>query len=680
MPDLTADFHTPAQNCRFFVHLMLILQNFKVLIPRDTIQSIIDVARIDEVVGDFVQLKKRGVNLLGLCPFHNEKTPSFTVSPAKGIFKCFGCGKAGNSVNFIMEHEKYSYPEALRYLANKYGIEVEEQEPTPEEKQLDTERESLFSLNTFAQKFYTRNLHESEEGRAIGLSYFVERGFRDDIIQKFQLGFAPTAWDSFTKEALKNGYAEKYLIDSGLTLSKDGKLYDRFRERVMFPIHNLTGKVIGFGGRILITDKTKPKYVNSPESEVYNKSKSLYGIWLARNAIVANDNCYLVEGYTDVISLHQSGIENVVASSGTSLTTEQIRLISKYTRNITILYDGDSAGIKASFRGIDMILEQGMNVKIVLFPDGEDPDSYARKHRSADVQAFIATTASDFIAFKTRLLLDETNNDPIKKAALIHEIIETISIIPDPIIRPLYVRECSEIMGIAEQTLMNELNRMLRKKVQKGAMKEEQTEVIEPAIVAPPQEPVLDIADCSAQELDVIRVLLHFSGKMAILKIPGTELGQVVETSVEVTELICNDLRANQITFDNPTFQKIFDAYAEGVDSQKLPDDRFFLMHPDQDVAAAAINILSPKYELSPGWEEIKIHVPTEEEDLEDTATRAIFSLVHRKLSALIHKNQVEMKELPSDSEAWADHLSRDIYLKKARNEISRRLGRILNA
>jgi DNA primase len=660
--------------------LKLILQNFKPLIPRDTIQSIIDVARIDEVVGDFVQLKKRGVNLLGLCPFHNEKTPSFTVSPAKGIFKCFGCGKAGNSVNFIMEHEKYSYPEALRYLANKYGIEIEEQEPTPEEKQLDTDRESLFSLNTFAQKFYTRTLHESDDGRAIGLSYFIERGFRDDIIQKFQLGFAPTAWDAFTKEALKSGYAEKYLIDSGLTLSKDGKLYDRFRERVMFPIHNLTGKVIGFGGRILITDKNKPKYVNSPESEVYNKSKSLYGIWLARNTIVAADNCYLVEGYTDVISLHQSGIENVVASSGTSLTTEQIRLISKYTRNITILYDGDPAGIKASFRGIDMILEQGMNVKIVLFPDGEDPDSYARKHRSADVQAFIATSASDFIAFKTRLLLDETNNDPIKKAALIHEIIETISIIPDPIIRPLYVRECSEIMGIAEQTLMNELNRMLRKKVQKGTPKEEQTEVIEPAMIAPPQEPVLDIADCSAQELDVIRVLLHFSGKMAILKIPGNEPGQVVETPVEVTEFICNDLRANQITFDNPTFQKIFDAYAEGVDNQKLPDDSFFLMSADQEVAAAAINILSPKYELSPGWEEIKIHVPTEEEDLEDTATRAIFSLVHRKLSALIHKNQVEMKELPSDSEAWADHLSRDIYLKKARNEISRRLGRILNA
>jgi DNA primase len=352
------------------------------LIPKETIQDIFEAARIEEVVGDFVQLKKRGSNLLGLCPFHNEKTPSFTVSAAKGIYKCFGCGKAGNSVNFIMEHEKYSYPEALKYLANKYHIAVEEQEPSPEDKIADTERENLFSIHSFAQKFYTDFMMKSEEGKAIGHTYFLERGFREDIIQKFQLGFAPLSWDSFTKSAITHGYKEELLVTSGLTINKESKLYDRFRERVMFPIHNLTGKVIGFGGRILVSDKTKPKYVNSPESEIYNKSKSLYGIFFARGAIVAKDNCLLVEGYTDVISLHQAGIENVVSSSGTSLTTEQIRLISKFTKNITILYDGDPAGIKASFRGIDMILEQGMNVRIVLFPDGEDPDSYARKHRS----------------------------------------------------------------------------------------------------------------------------------------------------------------------------------------------------------------------------------------------------------------------------------------------------------
>lgn len=650
------------------------------MIPRDTIQNIIDTANIEEVVGDFVQLKKRGVNLLGLCPFHNEKTPSFTVSPAKGIYKCFGCGKAGNSVNFVMEHEKYSYPEALRYLAGKYGIEIEEQEPSPEERQLDTERDSLFSLNLFAQKFYMQTLHETEEGKAIGLSYFIERGFREDIIQKFQLGYSPQAWDAFTQHALKNGYAEKYLVDSGLTISKDGKLYDRFRERVMFPIHNLTGKVIGFGGRILTSDKTKPKYVNSPESEVYNKSKSLYGIWLARNAIVARDNCYLVEGYTDVISLNQAGIENVVASSGTSLTTEQIKLISKYTRNITILYDGDPAGIKASFRGIDMILEQGMNVKIVLFPDGEDPDSYARKHRSADVEGFIATASSDFIAFKTRLLLGETNNDPIKKAGLIHEIIQTISLIPDSIIRPLYIRECSEIMGITEQTLMTELNRLLGKKARKEAGSDPAVEEIpDQQVIAPPQEPVLDISDCSAQELDVIRILLHYSGKVLKFKQPGNQPEEVIEYEVEVAGFICNDLRANQIGFDNQIYQRIFDIYAEGVDSKNLPDEKALLMHTDQEISETAINIVSQRYELSPGWEEIKIYVPTEENDLEDTTTRAVLSLVHRKLSAMIYNNQKQMKELPPDSEDWADHLSRDIHLKQARNEISRRLGRILN-
>ena len=543
------------------------------MIPKDTIQSILDAARIDEVVGDFVQLKRRGVNLLGLCPFHNEKTPSFTVSPAKGIFKCFGCGKAGNAVNFVMEHEKYSYPEALRYLANKYGIEIEEQEPSPEEKQLESDRDSLFSINDFARKFYTNTLFNSDEGKAIGLSYFLERGFREDIIRKFQLGFSPTAWDSFTKTALQNGYSEKYLVDSGLTISKDGKFYDRFRERVMFPIHNLTGKVIGFGGRILTSDKTKPKYVNSPESEIYNKSKSLYGIWLARSSIVARDNCYLVEGYTDVISLHQSGIENVVASSGTSLTTDQIRLIRKFTPNITILYDGDPAGIKASFRGIDMILEQGMNVKVVLFPDGEDPDSYARKHSSSDLDAFIATHADDFIAFKTRLLLDETKNDPIKKAGLIHEIIQTISLIPDPIIRPLYVRECSEIMQIAEQTLMNELNRLLRKKKLKGIDAEVQEQLPETPPVALPQEPAIDLTDCSAQEFDIVRLLLCYGNQEMVIEQPEPEepAAPAEPLRIKVAGYICNDLRENQIAFDSPLYQRIFDEFAKGVDEDSLP-------------------------------------------------------------------------------------------------------------
>ena len=652
------------------------------MIPKDTIQSILEASRIDEVVGDFVQLKKRGVNMLGLCPFHNEKTPSFTVSPAKGIYKCFGCGKAGNAVNFVMEHEKYSYPEALRYLANKYGVEIDEEEPTPEERQLDTDRDSLFSLNAFAQKFYSQILHKTDEGRAIGLSYFLERGFREDIIEKFQLGFSPTAWDSFTKHALENGYSEKYLIDSGLTISKETRQYDRFRERVMFPIHNLTGKVIGFGGRILTSDKTKPKYVNSPESEVYNKSKSLYGIWMARSAIVNKDNCFLVEGYTDVISLHQSGIENVVSSSGTSLTTDQIRLINRYTRNITILYDGDPAGIKASFRGIDMILEQGMNVKIVLFPEGEDPDSFARKNRSADVEAFVTTQADDFIAFKTRLLLGEASNDPVKKAGLVHEIIQSISLIPDGIIRPLYIRECAEIMGLAEQTLMNELNKALRKRRSKAgqAAGAEEEYAPEEQIQAPPQEPVIDITDSGAQELDLIRVLLHFGDKRLLFKQPGEAPQEIIEMEVGVAEYVCNDLRANQISFDSQAYQKIFDAFAAGVDTLELPDEMFFLHHPDQEIADVSINIISQHYELSPGWEEIKIYVTLEQDKLEDVVSQSMLALMHRKLSAMIFLNQKQMKELPHDSEDWGDHLSRDIHLKQARNEISRRLGRILNS
>lgn len=652
------------------------------MIPKETIQDIFDAARIEEVVGDFVQLKKRGSNLLGLCPFHNEKTPSFTVSPAKGIYKCFGCGKAGNSVNFIMEHEKYSYPEALKYLANKYRIEIQEQEPSPEERIADTERENLFSIHSFAQKFFTDTLFNSEEGKAIGNTYFIERGFREDIIQKFQLGFSPTAWDSFTKHALAHGYKEELLVSSGLSISKEGKLYDRFRERVIFPIHNLTGKVIGFGGRILTSDKTKPKYVNSPESEIYNKSKSLYGIFFARNSIVSKDNCYLVEGYTDVISLHQAGIENVVASSGTSLTVEQIKLISKYTRNITILYDGDPAGIKASFRGIDMILEQGMNVKIVLFPNGEDPDSYARKHRSADVEAFIATSADDFIAFKTRLLLSETNNDPIKKAGLIHEIIESISLVNDPIIRSLYIKECSGIMNMGEQTLINELNKVLRKKFIKTHSSGTEQEIVETSTEVPfipvEQEPVISIDDCSSQEYDVIRLLLLYGNKeidyMQDQKGGGKEVSKIT-----IAQLICNDIRANQVTFDNQVYQLIFDEYARGVDENDIPQDSYFFTHTEQNVVSCAIDIITPKYEISPGWEDYRISVPVEEERLQDSSLRSVLALMHRRLTILINKNQKELKELASDTEEWSDHLSRDIFLKQARNEISKRLGRILN-
>ena len=356
------------------------------MITRETIDNIVSAVRIEEVIGDYINLRRRGVNLLGLCPFHNEKTPSFTVSPAKGIYKCFGCGKAGNAVGFIMEHERLTYPEALRYLAKKYHIEIEEEEQTPEQIQEISEKESLFNLNEFARRYFSSVLFDTEEGKAVGLAYFREREIREDIIKKFQLGFSPDQWNAFSEHAITEGYKKDMLLKTGLALEKDGRLYDRFHSRVIFPIHSASGRTIGFGGRILTSDKNRPKYVNSPESELYNKSKTLYGIYFARNEIARKDNCYLVEGYTDVISLHQAGIENVVASSGTSLTTDQVRMIQRYTSNITILYDGDPAGIKASFRGIDMVLEQGMNVRIVLFPDNEDPDSFARKHHPQETE------------------------------------------------------------------------------------------------------------------------------------------------------------------------------------------------------------------------------------------------------------------------------------------------------
>jgi DNA primase len=434
------------------------------MIPQSTIQQIIDTARIEEVVGDYVSLKKRGVNLLGLCPFHNEKTPSFTVSPAKGIYKCFGCGAAGSSVGFIMEHEHLSYPEALKYLARKYQIEVEEEEQTAEQIAQYNERESMLQTVDFASKFFVEQLWETDKGKSIGLNYLTERGISTEMIKKFQLGYSPDEWTALTDHALKNAHDISLLEKTGLTIIREDKKFDRFKGRVMFPIHNLSGQVIAFGGRTLSTDKKQAKYLNSPESDLYHKSKVLYGISFARNEMVREDNCFLVEGYTDVISLFDSGVENVVASSGTALTTDQIKLIKRFTNNVTVLYDGDFAGIKAGLRGVDMILAEGMNVRVVMFPEGEDPDSFARSHRSSEVKEYITDQAQDFISFKTNLLSDEAQSDPIKRAGLIKEIVQSISVIPDAITRQVYVRECSSMLEMPEQTLMNELNKLLHKK------------------------------------------------------------------------------------------------------------------------------------------------------------------------------------------------------------------------
>ncbi len=447
------------------------------MIDQATIDRILDAAQIVDVVSEFVTLKRAGVNYKGLCPFHNEKTPSFVVSPSKGLCKCFSCGKGGNVVHFIMEHEQLNYYEALKWLANKYHIEVKERELSDEEKQAQNDRESMFVVNDFANNYFQNLLHNHIDGQSIGLAYFRQRGFRDDIIRKFQLGYSLNERDALAKEAKRKGFKEEFLEKTGLCYRRDndGQLRDRFWGRVMFPVHTLSGKVIAFGGRVLKTDGKVAKYVNSPESEIYHKSNELYGIYFAKQAIVRDDRCFLVEGYTDVISMHQAGIENVVASSGTSLTSGQIRLIHRFTNNITVLYDGDGAGIKASIRGIDMLLEEGMNIKVVLLPDGEDPDSFARKHNATDYKAYINSHEVDFIRFKTNLLLEEVGNDPIKRAGLIGDIVRSISVIPENIVRSVYIRECSQLLQVEEKLLVQEVNKLMtRTKEEKLAAAEKQ--------------------------------------------------------------------------------------------------------------------------------------------------------------------------------------------------------------
>ncbi len=615
------------------------------VIDKNTIQEIVDTARIEEVVGDFVNLKKRGPRYLGLCPFHNEKTPSFTVTPRLGIYKCFGCSKGGDAVNFVMEHEKMSYPEALKYLANKYNIEIKEEEKTPEQVVAEKEEESLANVTEFAAKYFAHNLFHTEQGRAIGLSYFKERGFREDVIKKFGLGYAFEDSKSFTDHALRHGYNLEFLIQTGLTKDRGTGAYDGFRGRVMFPVYNHLGRVIAFGGRTLSSDKKVPKYVNSPESAIYHKSKELYGINFAKNAIIQLDNCYLVEGYTDVISLFQAGFENVVASSGTALTTDQIKLIRRYTKNITILYDGDAAGIKAAFRGIDMILEEGMDVKIVLFPDGEDPDSFARSHRSAEVEEFLKQNSKNFIFFKAGLLLDESKGDPMKMANLTREIVTTISIIPDRIIQIYYIKECAALLKINEDTLMNELNRIRRKnydKKIKEKQKDSEQETIPlplPGLQAPLQKD-MDFLSSEFQERDLIRLLLKFSSQPVsfIVDLNGKEDTWEYNTARYILE----DLSRDEIKCSNPLYQKVIDVTAEEVEKGIVPDEKFFTGHPDREIADLAITLLSEKHDLS-DWSKVKIDVKGEDRKIAAAITGALLSM---KLRFLEGRYDRELKKL----------------------------------
>ncbi len=552
-----------------------------------------DEARVEDVVGEYVVLKKRGANLLGNCPFHNEKTPSFTVTPAKNFYKCFGCGKSGNSVTFLMEHAQMSYVEALKFLAKKYNVEIEETfEPVShEEQEKQSHAESILIANAFAQKYYTEILH-SDEG-SVGLSYFKERGFDKHTIEKFQMGFSPDKGDAFTKHALANSFQLQILKDAGLTSPKEGSTYDFFRNRVMFPIHNLNGKVVGFGGRILKKDEKAPKYVNTPESDVYNKSKILYGAFQAKVAIRKMDECYLVEGYTDVVSLHQAGIENVVASSGTALTIEQIRIIKRMTANITMLYDGDAAGIKAALRGTDMILEEGMNVRIVIFPDGEDPDSYVRKTGSEAFTKYVRETRKDLILFKTALFAKEASSDPIKKSELIRDIMGSIAKIPDAIQRSVYIKECSGHFGMQEQMLLIEVNK-IRHKSNKGAaeISTPDTRRDEEVQQALHKEQLVETSPTlRVLESDIVRVMIAY-GPFPI-HLSDTE-------TITVTQHILDELEGVEIEW--PLYKKLYDDLKDKAEEGIYPSADSFLQNEDVETRTAAIDLLSEKYQVSENW------------------------------------------------------------------------------
>lgn len=646
------------------------------MIPQDTIMSIIDTVRIEEVVSDFVSLKKRGANLIGVCPFHKEKTPSFIVSPAKGIFKCFGCGKAGDSVRFIMEHEHYSYPEALRYLANKYGIIIEEKEQSPEELMAQNEREKMFNINTFAQQYFSNTMKNDDEGLAVGMSYFRERGFRDAIIDKFQLGYCLNQRDAFIQYALKNGYSKELLLKIGLASGNEERMYDKYQGRVIFPIHNLTGKVIGFGARILSGDKTKAKYLNSPESEIYNKSQTLYGIYFAKNEISRLDNCILVEGYADVLSMHQAGIENTVASSGTSLTTEQIRLISRYTKNITILYDGDNAGIHAALRGTDMILEEGMNVRIVLLPPDEDPDSFVQHHPIEEVRAYIENNAKDFISFKTQLLLKDAANNPIKKAEVVKDIVNTISVIPDAIYRTTYIKECSRLMDMPEQSLMNELNKQLRAKIRKNNPVQEQQNIVVEEVKTEPQNLHVDTVPTGFyQEQELVKLLLMYGDTE--IDIDGfDENNEPIIYKVSVASLIIDDLKNDDLLFKDDTHKLIFDIFDKALDEGLLPKNQYFVSHENSKISELAASLLSSPYKLD-NWNRKEIKVKTEE----DVLSKLVVTSVLRFKDMVLDEKRNELTRQIMETQNVEDQFALLVKKKKLddlRIKINQELGIVI--
>lgn len=635
------------------------------MIEQSTIDRIFDAAQITEVVQDFISLKRRGVNYLGNCPFHNEKTPSFTVSPAKNIFKCFGCGKGGNAVHFIMEIEHMTYYEALKYLAKKYHIEVVETLQKEEDVQVKNDRESMMVLSLFAQKVFTANLFNHEEGKAIGLSYFKERGFRKDIIEKFELGYCLEERDAFTKKAKKEGYKLEYLVKTGITIEGEHGAFDRFSGRVMFPIHNLAGKVIAFGGRILKTDKKFAKYLNSPESEIYHKSKVLYGIYHARKSIMQLDKCYLVEGYTDVISMHQAGIENVVASSGTSLTEDQIKLIKRFTPNVTILYDGDAAGIKASLRGIDMVLEEGLNVKVLLLPDGEDPDSFSRKMGAAELVEYLNSHETDFISFKTNLLLKDAENDPVKRAGVISDVVKSISIIPDTIKRTVYIKNCSRLLDIDESILYTEIRKLRKESPEKQASP--QTKTAPAQTTTPSENKALETA-----EKELIRILLTYGSQIIHPKEDGAE-----GHDISVTELMINEIEHDELQFSNAGYQKIYDEIKLCYEQKKDIDSKYFIQHPDDVISRLVIDMFATPHNLSKIWKRNETFIETEDMKLKTLIPECLMTFKSKKVQAMLKETEVLMLKAQQEKnmEEIMGLQQRYIMLTNYKKELSKNLG-----
>ena len=643
------------------------------MIPHSTIEQILDTAQIIDVVQEYVNLRKRGVNWLGLCPFHNEKTPSFTVSPTKGIFKCFGCGKGGNAVNFIMEHESLSYPEALKHLAKKYSIEIVEKELSAKDIERENERESMLVISSYAARIFEENLFRSEEGTTIGLSYFRERGFRQETLKNFNVGYCLDKWEDFTERALRDGYKQDYLVKTGLTIQKEDKTFDRFSGRVIFPIHSLSGQVLGFGGRTLKKDSKAAKYVNSPESDIYHKSRIVYGIYQARKTILKEDKCFVVEGYTDVLSLHEAGVENVVASSGTALTVEQIRLIKRFTSNISILYDGDEAGIKASLRGIDLVLEEGMNVKVIALPEGEDPDSFSKKNSNEDFLSFIRDNETDFIRFKTALLLKDAKRDPIQKANLVKDIVRSIAVIPESIPRTIYIQECSNMMGLSEQLLYNEVNKLQRNKAFQDRNRYPSLSDL-PKPIRQKAQPVKLRDGSLYSEREVIRLLLKY-GSNEFERIVNRDEG--TEEVLSIAQFIVREITSDELDFTDPVYKIIFDDYAFHVKEGIFPGEKFFVMHQDPEISSLSADLLADSHVLSEIWSSKKSYVETEDMVLHEMVPECVLKFKSDKIQVMIGevKGEIAAAQKSGESEKMDELMKRYQLLAAMLNSISKRLG-----